>query len=143
MTVIVVGNVDQHQQVYQQLERFATMLEKDDEATRAAEDDGHTVTIGDVTVHEEESATAEELPEAPVINTDNESFVGFHMGVVRPAHYPVHNTRQSAYRYAAWLLKAAEVLPDEEGQEDYRFEDVRAAINTSAESADNASETEQ
>ncbi len=135
MTVVMVGNADQFQQVSQQLERFAAMLE--DAETNATVDD---LPEGSLTI---EDATVEAMTEAPIINTANEYYVGFHMGHVRPGHYPVHDTKQSAYRYSAWLLKAAEVLPDEEGQEDYGFDDIRAAISASAETADGTTENPQ
>jgi len=41
---------------------------------------------------------------------------------------PTFRTRQLAYRYAAWLISLAELLPDEEGQEAIEFETVLDAI---------------
>lgn len=41
---------------------------------------------------------------------------------------PTFRDRQTAYRYAAWLLLLVDVLPDEEGQEGVTFDDVLEAI---------------
>lgn len=41
---------------------------------------------------------------------------------------PTFRTRQEAYRYAAWLVSMAEILPDEEGCETHDFAAISAAI---------------
>jgi hypothetical protein len=75
----------------------------------------------------DEEATSEPAPE---INTVNEFFVGFQMGVIRPGHYPACNTKQQALRFAAWVVASAEVLPDDEGQP-FTFDEYLTAIQNS------------
>ena len=43
---------------------------------------------------------------------------------------PIWRTRQDAFRYAAWLVEMAEILPDTEGEEGVTFEQVRNAIRS-------------
>lgn len=77
---------------------------------------------------------------APQVNTANEFFLGFTRahyntfdkdhGVIRPSGLlPVFCTRQQAYRFAAWLVCMAELLPEEELPS--TFEEVLAAIQSS------------
>lgn len=42
---------------------------------------------------------------------------------------PTIRDRQTAYRYAAWLVLMADMLPDDEGQEGITFDDVLSAIS--------------
>lgn len=42
---------------------------------------------------------------------------------------PTFRDRQTAYRYAAWLVLLADVLPDDDGQEGITFDDVLSAIS--------------
>lgn len=44
---------------------------------------------------------------------------------------PLFRTKQAAYRYAAWLLSLAEMLPDEPGQEGITYEQVLNAVQNS------------
>lgn len=44
---------------------------------------------------------------------------------------PTFRTRQQAYRFAAWLVEMAEMLPDEAGYEEHDFDVVRRAIRNS------------
>lgn len=41
---------------------------------------------------------------------------------------PTFRTRQEAFRYAAWLISVAEVLPDEEGCEAHDFDAILTAV---------------
>jgi len=41
---------------------------------------------------------------------------------------PTFRTRQGAYRYAAYLVTMADLLPDDDGQEGITFDDVLSAI---------------
>ncbi len=41
---------------------------------------------------------------------------------------PLFRTRHAAYRYVAWLLTLAELLPDEPGQEGITYEQVLDAV---------------
>lgn len=41
---------------------------------------------------------------------------------------PTFRDRQTAYRYAAYLITLADVLPDEDGQEGITFDDVLSAV---------------
>lgn len=41
---------------------------------------------------------------------------------------PTFRDRQTAYRYAAWLVAMADVLPDDDGQEGITFDDVLSAV---------------
>lgn len=68
----------------------------------------------------------EETP-APEIDLTNEFFVGFQMGVIRPGHYPVFSTKQQAWRFAAYVLTTAEVLPDDETQP-FTFDEYLTAL---------------
>jgi hypothetical protein len=44
---------------------------------------------------------------------------------------PIFRDKQKAFRYAAWLICMAEMLPDEDGQEGITFEEVLDAIRNS------------
>jgi hypothetical protein len=50
---------------------------------------------------------------------------------IRQSSYEVatFRDRQMAYRYAAWLVLMADVLPDADGQEGIAFDDVLSAIS--------------
>lgn len=64
------------------------------------------------------------------INTNNDFALAFRNGSAGKALYPLfkpaHRTKQSAYRYAAWLIGMAEVLPDEPGE--HTFEQILEAV---------------
>ncbi len=83
---------------------------------------------------------SEQIGEVPV-KTDNE--YALYMSENLPNHsaslkgrakfisqgrtsHPLFRTRQEAYRYAAWLISMAEILPDEEGA--HSFEVVLNAV---------------
>ena len=72
------------------------------------------------------------------INTDNEFLLGLtRRGLhteagkpcIRPSDLvPYFTTKQGAYRFAAWLVSMAEMLPDEPGAA--TFEDVLKAVQS-------------
>ncbi len=72
------------------------------------------------------------------INTNNEFFLGLSRRhphgktgepCVKPAGLqPYWTTKQGAYRFAAWLVSMAEMLPDETGEA--TFEDVLKAVQS-------------
>lgn len=45
---------------------------------------------------------------------------------VRPVQHPMFRTKQSAYRFAGWLLMLSETLPDEDAP--HSFEEIDSAI---------------
>lgn len=99
-TMTVVGNADDMAQAAQALERVG------DEAAKAAEDLETTQKIE--------------------VNTANEFGLGLQMNIIRPIAYPQFQTKQQAYRFAAWLVNMAEMLPDEVF--DHSFDEVNEAI---------------
>lgn len=52
---------------------------------------------------------------------------GTYVRQMRP-EIPTFRDRQTAYRFCAYVLTMADVLPDEEGQEGITFDDVLSAI---------------
>lgn len=84
------------------------------------------------------------MAEAKEINTTNDFIIGF--GENLPNHstsiagkgkyvrqmrsdVPTFRDRQTAYRFCAYVLMMADLLPDEEGQEGFTFDDVCSAIS--------------
>lgn len=75
-----------------------------------------------------------------VINTSNEFLLGLtHRGPHTPAGapcirpsgvMPYWNTRQGAYRFAAWLISMADMLPDEDDSS-HDFPTILKAIQNS------------
>lgn len=70
-----------------------------------------------------------------MVNTSNDFLLGTHTIPINGAkavspvlHHPDFRTRHQAYRFAAWLVLMAEILPEEEGQEGISFEQVVKAI---------------
>jgi len=104
--MVVVGNADHMQQA-------ANALEALDRAGKAA------------------SETAEDLADTqPIeVKTFNEFGLGLQMNTVRPVAFPQFTTRQQAYRFAAWLVLMAEMLPSEEPN--HSFIEIGAAISES------------
>lgn len=65
------------------------------------------------------------------INTGNDHFLGGNssMGIAPTlTGTPVFKTKQQAYRFAAWLITVAMILPDEPGE--HSFDDVLQAIRS-------------
>jgi hypothetical protein len=60
------------------------------------------------------------------VNTANEFMLAANTDRVAPLAHPVFTTKQSAYRFIAWLECMAEMLPDETPAD--TLEDVRQAI---------------
>jgi hypothetical protein len=79
---------------------------------------------------EEESDpdSADNLEETQEIKVDtaNDFGLGLQMSTIRPIAYPQFKTKQQAYRFAAWLINMAELLPDE--TLDHSFDEVNEAI---------------
>lgn len=88
----------------------------------------------------------ESTPVPPEIDTTNEYAI--HTGQNLPNHSmsmlglgkfvrqgmqgePTFRSRQAAYRYAAWLITVAEVLPNEEGCEEHDFDAILSAVRNS------------
>lgn len=60
------------------------------------------------------------------VNTMNEFSLGMQMKTIRPIAYPQFTTKQQAFRFAAWLVFMAEMLPDE--TMDHTFLEIAEAI---------------
>jgi hypothetical protein len=60
------------------------------------------------------------------INTSNEFAICASNKSIYPAFPPTLRTRQQAYRFAAWVVAMAEILPDE--PQDDTFLDILHAI---------------
>lgn len=95
-----------------------------------------------------ETAKAQGLPVELKINTTNDFVLGLSSNLPNTSHAQrgqekfvtsrthgtkpvIFRTKQSAYRYVAWLLCFAEVLPDEEDQPGVTLEQIQRAIQTS------------
>jgi len=80
-------------------------------------------------VVEEADKAAKELEttQGIVVNTANEFGLGLQMNTIRPIAFPQFTTKQQAYRFAAWLVLMAEMLPDE--TLDHSFLEIGAAIS--------------
>lgn len=85
-----------------------------------------TETLAGVAV--EADTTAKELgaTQEIEINTMNEFGLGLQMNSIRPIAFPQFTSKQQAYRFAAWLINMAEMLPDE--PLDHTFDEVNEAI---------------
>lgn len=80
-----------------------------------------------INIYDRETGALETVPASPQeIPVPNEYALGAQMGIIRPTFYPQHGTKQSCYRYAAWLLTLAETLPDE-AIGAYSWEEIREA----------------
>lgn len=63
------------------------------------------------------------------VNTCNEFMLASNAGRIAPLAHPVFTTKQSAYRFMAYLEAMAEVLPDESPAD--TLDDIRTAIRNS------------
>lgn len=66
-------------------------------------------------------------PATVEVNTANEFLLGSTADQAVPLVHPVFTTKQSAYRFIAWLECMAEALPDETPA--HTIEDVRRAVH--------------
>lgn len=73
------------------------------------------------TVNEYLIGAGENLPNHSLSQMGRSKFIRQHLPSV-----PTFRTRQAAFRYAAYLLTMAEVLPDEDGE--HTFEQVLNAV---------------
>lgn len=78
-----------------------------------------------------EHNTQEPEPVAPFadrkVRTDNDFMVGATSTTVGPMAPPMCTTRDQAYRFAAWMVELAFVLP-EEPDGGHSFEAIREAV---------------
>jgi len=85
-----------------------------------------------VTIYDRETGALETVPDnleatQPIeINAINEFGLGLQMNTIRPIAFPQFTTKQQAYRFAAWLVFMAEMLPDE--PMDHTFLEIADAI---------------
>lgn len=92
-----------------------------------------------------DSAKAQGLPTEKEVKTDNDFRLGLSENLPNTTHAQrgqqkfvtsrthgnqpiIHRTKQAIYRYCAWLILFAEILPDEPGQEGITFEQVSEAV---------------
>jgi hypothetical protein len=64
------------------------------------------------------------------IDTTNEFMLGKNARGLMPGMHPMFRNKQSAYRFAAWLLEMSDLLPDD-SLGPHSFEQVREAIRRS------------
>lgn len=85
-----------------------------------------TETLDEISAEAAKAAEDLEATQKIEVNTANEFGLGLQMNMIRPIAYPQFETKQQAYRFAAWLVNMAEMLPDE--VIDHSFDEVNEAI---------------